>query len=139
LVITGITRKDAALLAVPPTVTITSIKPGMSVPGTGTMILESDHEVGVVVKPPMVTMLSLCVVPKPEPLIVTGEPTGLTGPTVGEIVEMAGAANAKVPNKVPTINRTALRNHRFLAMVVSYLEHLDYLLFYILGDNFELD
>jgi hypothetical protein len=99
------------------------------------MILESDHEVGVVVKPPMVTMLSLCVVPKPEPLIVTGEPTGLTGPTVGELVEMAGAANAKVPNKVPTINRTALRNDRFLAMVVSYLEHLDYLLFLYLGQQ----
>lgn len=139
MVITGITRKDAALLAVPPTVTITSIKPGMSAPGTGTMILESDHEVGVVVKPPMVTMLSLCVVPKPEPLIVTGEPTGLTGPTVGEIVEMAGAANAKVPNKAPTINRTALRNRRFLAMVVSYPRTFGLPSLLHLGRNFELD
>src|SRR5579864_874554 len=132
-VITGITRNDAVLLAAPPTVTTTSMKPGRRLLGTGDMILVSVQEVGTDATPPMVTVLAPCVVPKPEPLIVRAEPTGLTGPAVGEIVEMAGAAKAKEPNKRPRINRTALRNRRFLAMVVSYLEHVDYLLFYIFG------
>lgn len=135
LVITGMTRKDAALLPVPPTVTTTSMKPGRRLLGTGATILVSLQEAGTDATPPMVTVLLLCVVPKPEPLIVTEEPTGLTGPTVGEIVEMAGVAKAKEPNKRPRVNRTTLRNRRFLAMVVSYLEHVDYLLFYILGTN----
>jgi hypothetical protein len=117
----GITRNDAALLAVPPTVTITSAKPGKRLLGTGATILVSVQEVGTDVTPPMVTVLLPCVVPKPEPLIVTGEPAGLTGPTVGEIVEMAGAAKAKEPNKRPRINRTTLRNRRLLTMVVSIL------------------
>jgi hypothetical protein len=87
----------------------------------------------VAATPPIVTVFPLADAPKPEPLIVRDEPTGLTGPTVGEIVEMAGAANAKVPNKRPRINRTALCNRRFLIMVVYPQNKWDYLLFYILG------
>ena len=121
MVITGMTRNDAVLLAVPPEVTIRSANPGRSTPGTGTTIFVSDHEVGVDATPPIVTVFPLADAPKPEPLIVMGEPTGVTGPAVGEIVEIAGAANAKVPNKRPRINRTALCNRRFLAMVVSIL------------------
>jgi hypothetical protein len=120
-VITGITRNDLALLAVPPEVTITSANPGRSTPGTGATIFVSDYEVGVAATPPMVTVFPMADAPKPKPLIVRAEPTGLTGPTVGEIVEIAGAANAKVPHKRPRINRTALRNRKFLAMVVTIL------------------
>lgn len=94
MVITGITRNDAVLLAVPLEVTITSANPGRSPPGTGTTISVSDQEVGVAAIPPIVTVFPIADAPKPEPLIVTGEPTGVTGPAVGEMVEMAGAANA---------------------------------------------
>jgi hypothetical protein len=118
----GITRKDAALLAVPPTVTITSIKPGRSVLGTGATILESDHEVGVVAIPPMVTVLLPCVVPKPEPLIVTDEPTGLTGPADGEILAIAGAATANEQDSKLKISKIALRRRRTFTMVVLHLK-----------------
>jgi hypothetical protein len=80
------TRKDCALLAAPPTVTMTSAKPGRRLPGTGAMILVSVHEVGMAVTPPTVTILLLWVVPKPEPLMVKADPIGLTGPTVGEML-----------------------------------------------------
>ena len=82
------TRNDAELLAMPVDVTITSAKPGKSAPGTGTTILVSNHEVGVLETPPIVTVLPLADVPNPLPLIVKAEPTGLTGPTVGEILLM---------------------------------------------------
>lgn len=102
LVITGMTRNDVVLLAVPPDVTITSIKPGRRLAGTGATILVSDHEVGVVLTPPMVTELPVAEVPNPLPLIVKGEPTGLTGPTVGEMLLMLGDAQAKVKLRKPS-------------------------------------
>jgi hypothetical protein len=88
---TGITRKDLALLA-PPVVTTTSAKPGKRLLGTGATILVSLHDVGMAVTPPIVTLLAPWVVPKPEPLMVNDEPTGLTGPTDGERLVMFGEA-----------------------------------------------
>jgi hypothetical protein len=38
--------------------------------------------------PPIATVLPLPDAPNPLPLIVTGDPTGLTGPTVGEMLLM---------------------------------------------------
>jgi hypothetical protein len=88
LVITGMTRNDAELLAIPPDVTTTSENPGKSTLGTGTTIFVSIQEVGVVETPPIVTVLPLAEAPNPLPLIVKGEPTGLTCPTVGEMLLM---------------------------------------------------
>ena len=104
MVITGMTRNEAELLAVPPDVTITSIKPGRRLAGTGATILVSDHEVGVVVTPPIITELPVADAPNPEPLMVKGDPTGLTCPTVGERLLMLGEAQAKVKLRKP--NRT---------------------------------
>lgn len=123
------------MLVVPPEVTITSANPGRSTPGTGATIFVSDHEVGVAATPPIVTEFPLTDAPNPEPLIVRAEPTGLTGPTVGEIVEMAGAANAKAPHKRTRINKTALRNRRFLAMGSRYPQTLGLPSLLYLGHN----
>jgi len=90
-VITGITIKDRALLAAPLTVTTTSTKPGARELGTGATIFVSLHELGVEATLPKVTVLLLpCVAPKPDPLMVTDPPTGLTGPTEGEMLVILG-------------------------------------------------
>jgi hypothetical protein len=121
-VMTGMTRKDFVLLAAPPTVTITSAKPGKRLLGTGATILVSLQEVATDVTPPTVIVLSDCVVPKPEPLIVRAEPTGLTGPALGEMLEMAGAAKAKVLKKTLNKNRITERSRTLATMVVSHLD-----------------
>jgi hypothetical protein len=87
-VIAGITRKDCALLATPETVTITSEKPGSRVLGTGATILVSLQELGAAVTPPTVTVSGEA--PKPVPVMVIGDPTGLTWPSVGEMLLMFG-------------------------------------------------
>src|SRR5262245_58029505 len=91
LVITGITKKELALLFVPFTVTTMSAKPVGKLLGTGTTILLSLQELGVVASPPKVTVLLACVAPKLVPFMVTGLPTGLTEPTLGERLVMLGA------------------------------------------------
>ncbi len=90
-VMTGITRKDFALLDAPFTVTITSTKPGAKLLGTGATIFVSLQRLGIDAVPPKVTVLLPWVDPKPVPLIVTDPPTGLTGPTVGDMLVMLGA------------------------------------------------
>jgi hypothetical protein len=104
-VITGITRKDAELLATPPEVTITSANPGRSTLGTGAMIFVSVQDVGVVETPPIVTVLPLADEPNPLPLMVKGEPTGLTCPTVGETLLICGAAHADVSVISPSMKQ----------------------------------
>jgi hypothetical protein len=108
------TRKDAVLLAVPPEVTITSAKPGKSAPGTGATIFVSDQEVGVVEMPPIVTVLPLADAPKPLPLIVSEEPTGLTGPTLGEILLILGDAQAEIALKNAVRKARATRERVFI-------------------------
>jgi hypothetical protein len=109
--ITGITRKDAALLAVPSEVTMASTKPGRRLAGAGATILVSDHEVGVVLTPPMVTELPVAEAPNPLPLIVKGEPIGLTGPTVGERLLICGdAQELTLRNANKTIETIVERN-----------------------------
>ena len=87
-VIAGRTRKDCALLAAPPTVTITSEKPGSRALGTGATIRVSLQELGTAATPPTVTVSGEA--PKPVPVMVIGDPTGLTWPTVGEMLLMCG-------------------------------------------------
>jgi len=87
-VIVGMTRKDCALLATPETVTITSEKPGSRVLGTGATIRVSLQELGTAATPPTVTVSGEA--PKPAPVMVIGDPTGLTRPTVGEMLLMCG-------------------------------------------------
>jgi hypothetical protein len=111
---TGITRKDAALLAILPDVTITSAKPGKSAPGTGATIFVSDQEAGVVEMPPIVTVLPLADAPNPLPLIVREEPTGLTGPTVGEMLLILGDAHAEIALKNTTKKTRAVREKVFI-------------------------
>jgi hypothetical protein len=93
-VITGITRKDFVLLATPLAVTETSAKPAARLPGTATTILVSLQKDTVPGIPANVTVSG--VAPKPEPVIVTDPPTGLTGPTVGDIPVMLGTAWARL-------------------------------------------
>jgi hypothetical protein len=90
------TRNDAELLAIPPDVTVTSANPGKREPGTGAIIRVSLHDVGVVEVPPIVTMLPLAELPNPVPLMVKEDPTGLTGPTVGEMLLICGDAQARL-------------------------------------------
>ena len=95
LVIVGtgeVTKKNALLLATPPTVTTTF--PGIAPVGTGTMMLVAFQLVGVAVVPLKVTVLAPCVAPKFIPVIVTGVPTG---PVVGFKFVMLG------PNGVVTL------------------------------------
>ena len=123
LVITGMTRNDAELLAMPPDVTTTSANPGKSTLGTGTTIFVSIQEVGVVETPPIVTVLPLAEAPNPLPLIVKGEPTGLTGPTVGEILLTCGDAQAKVRLRKPRRIITLIVKRHFDDKAVSNFLH----------------
>jgi hypothetical protein len=84
-----VTVKGNALLAIPPTVTITL--PVVAPEGTGTTILVADQLVGVAVVPLNVTALVPWVVPKLFPAIVTDAPTF---PLVGERLVRVGAAGA---------------------------------------------
>jgi hypothetical protein len=119
-VMTGKTRKDFALLATPLTVTITSAKPGKRLLGTGATIFVFVQDVGTAATPPIVTVS--CVVPNPEPLIVRAVPTGLTGPTMGEMLEMAGLAKATEPSRKVKTTRTSVRARSSLIMAVPYLK-----------------
>jgi hypothetical protein len=96
VVITGMTKNDFELLARLFTVTTMSAKPVGIAAGTGMTILVSLQEIGFVTTPPKVTVLPFCATPKPVPVIVTGLPTGVTGPTVGEILVMLGAVCPEV-------------------------------------------
>jgi hypothetical protein len=60
------------------------------VDGTGTTILVLLQDKGVPVIPLKVTVLPLGAAPKLAPVIVTDPPTGLTGPTLGDILVMLG-------------------------------------------------
>src|SRR5207302_8045976 len=80
----------------PLTATITSEKPTARLLGTGTTICVDVHELGTTEIPPNVTALLPCVAPKFVPLIVTGPPTGLTGPTDGDILVIVGAVCPRV-------------------------------------------
>jgi hypothetical protein len=108
------TRNDAVLLAVPPEVTITSANPGRSTPGTGTTIFVSDQEVGVAATPPIVTVFPLADAPNPLPLIVREEPTGLTGPAVGEILLIWGDAQAEIALKNAMSKARTVRERVFI-------------------------
>jgi hypothetical protein len=72
----------------------TSTTPGERETGTGVIIFVSVHEFGALMTPPTETVLAPCALPKPLPVIVNGAPTGLTGPTVGDIRVITGEANA---------------------------------------------
>jgi len=117
------TRNEAELLAVPPDVTTTSANPGKSTLGTGATILVSDQEVGVVKTPPIATVLPLADTPNPLPLIVKGEPTGLTGPTVGEILLICGDAQAKARLRKPRRIIALIVKRNFDDKVVSNFLH----------------
>jgi len=74
------------LLDSPPTVTTTL--PVVAPAGTGTTMLDADHEVGVAAVPLNVTVLLPLLAPKPLPLIVTAV---ATGPLDGDRLVMVGA------------------------------------------------
>lgn len=95
---TGMTRKDWALLDTPLTVTTTFTEPAARVLGTGATIAPSLQLDGVEATPPNITVPGW--LPNPDPLIVTDPPTGLTGPAVGERLVMLGpdCANAREEN-----------------------------------------
>jgi hypothetical protein len=114
-VMTGITRNDCELLAVPPTFTMTSANPAERLDGTGTTTFVLLHEPGEAVTPPKVTKLVPCVAPNPVPLIVTGLPTGATGPTVGERLVMCGWLKQKLALNVRT--RKAPRSDAQMAFI----------------------
>jgi hypothetical protein len=74
------------LLDSPPTVTTTL--PVVAPAGTGTTMLDADHDVGVAVVPLNVTVLLPLLAPKLLPLIVTAV---ATGPLVGDkLVSIGG-------------------------------------------------
>ena len=84
LVMVAVTTK-IALLEAPPTVT--TMFPVAAPTGTGTLMLVSLQLVGVAVTPLNVTVLLLCVDPKPVPVIVTGV---AMGPKLGLKLRMTG-------------------------------------------------
>ena len=89
----GTTLNVMALLATPPTVTITL--PVSAPLGTGTAICKFPQFVGEAVTPLNVTVLPLtCVAPKFVPLMVTEAPTA---PEVGERLVMAGMRPKDTP------------------------------------------
>ena len=102
-VITGITEKDWELLDIPPTVTETSTLPGKRLLGTGTVIRPSLQLVGAPITIPKLTVLEPCAAPNPPPMTVTDEPTGVTGPTVGEIIVILGEVANAVERKISSI------------------------------------
>jgi hypothetical protein len=85
------TVKLTALLATPPTVTITL--PVVAPAGTGATMLVALQLVGAAATPLNVTALVPCVEPKFAPLIVTGAPTS---PDVGFKPAMLGAGTGTV-------------------------------------------
>lgn len=114
MVITGMTRNDAELLAMPPDVTVTSANPGKREPGTGAIIRVSLHDVGVVEIPPIVTVLPLADAPNPVPLMVKEDPTGLTGPAVGEMLLICGDAQAEIALKNAISKARTVRERVFI-------------------------
>jgi hypothetical protein len=89
LVMTGptVTVKVPLLLDSPPTFTTTL--PVVAALGTGTTMLDADHDVGVAAVPLKVTVLLPLLAPKLLPVIVTAV---LTGPLLGDKLVMVGAA-----------------------------------------------
>jgi len=87
----AVTVKTAVLLGCPATVTITF--PAVAPAGTGTTMLEELQLVGKAKVPLKVTVLDAGVLPKPEPAMVTGVPTG---PDVGLRVVMPGGRTVKL-------------------------------------------
>src|SRR5260221_707254 len=85
-----VTVKLRALLARPPTVTMTV--PVVAPTGTGTTRLVADQLVGVAAVPLNVTVLVPCVGPKFVPAIVTGSAAGRV---IGDISLIAGAIKKK--------------------------------------------
>ena len=80
-----------ALLATPPTFTVTLTAPAARLLGTVTVIEVADHEVTVAAVVPKSTVLDPCVEPKLVPVIVTEVPVA---PEVGLSKVIAGAAVA---------------------------------------------
>src|SRR5579883_100531 len=95
-VIAGNTLNDAALLATLLAATMTVVVP-TGISGTFTTIWVSLHEFVEPTTPPNVTVPEDV---KPEPLIVTGRPTGAAVPSEGEMLLIVGAdcANANAAN-----------------------------------------
>ncbi len=92
------------MLARPPTVTTTL--PVVAPAGTGTEMLEADHDVGVAAMPLNVTVLLPLVAPKLLPLIVTAV---ATGPLDGERLVKKGdgiTVNGSAPARPPTLTTT---------------------------------
>src|SRR5262245_54452301 len=88
----GTTVNATALLGSPLTVTTTG--PDRAATGTGTVILETLHVVGVAMAPSNDTVLVPWFAPKFEPPIVTAV---LTGPTLGNRLEMTGGTVNAIP------------------------------------------
>jgi hypothetical protein len=95
-VITGIAKNDLELLMPPVILTTTSALPGGRLLGTGTTMVLLPQDDGFPVIPPIVTLLVPWAVPKFVPRIVSGEPTGEGGPTVGEMLVMLGGGGKTV-------------------------------------------
>jgi hypothetical protein len=91
------TVNDKALLATPPTLTMTL--PVVAPAGTGTTMLDADQLVGVAVVPLNVTLLVPIADPKFEPAIVTAVPAA---PLAGERPVRLG------PTKLVIVNAMAL-------------------------------
>lgn len=83
----GVTRNEAALLAIVFTVTTTPAVPAAKLVSTGTWMLVSLQKEGVTLTPPMVTGLKFWLAPNPLPLMVKVPPTG---PEAGERPVMDG-------------------------------------------------
>src|SRR5258706_7438990 len=87
-----VTVNVTPLLARPPTVTTTL--PVVAPVGTGTAMLVADQLVGVAAAPLNVTVLVLCVAPKPVPAIVTAV---AIGPLTGDrLVSVGGTVTVNV-------------------------------------------
>ena len=86
-VMDGVTRKDAALLAIAFTVTTTLAVPAGKLVSTGTWMDVSLQKEGVTLTPPIVTGLKFWAAPNPLPLMVR---VLFTEPEAGERLAMAG-------------------------------------------------
>src|SRR5579864_8445273 len=99
-------------MGAPLTVTTTSAEPAGRELGTGATILVSLQEDGEAATPAKVTTLPPCDVPKPDPLMVTGPPTGLTGPTEGDRLLITGADCDRAKTEMNESRMTARRRTR---------------------------